>query len=130
MHIPHAIAPHIVHVDIKDVGTFTHLGTGKGNEAIPVFGIEEIAAFFRATGIEPLTNDQEGILLVVGLRAVDRGSRGNPLGRSHLGGQGGSNFGKGSNVIGRVPQQPPITCTPKSSTKRVRASRSSIGVNL
>ena len=57
LHILFPVAPHIIHVDIQDVGPFFHLGFRQGNQAIPIFLIQQPATFFGTTGIQPLPND-------------------------------------------------------------------------
>ena len=72
MHIPFAIATDVVDVDIEHVGIFLHLAAGHRHQPVPVFLCQQFADLAAAAGIEPLTNDQERVVLVVGRDAVDR----------------------------------------------------------
>ena len=65
-HVALAIAPHIVDVDVEHVGVLLHLAAGHGHQAIPVLLRQQFADLLAATGVEALTNDQEGIVLLVG----------------------------------------------------------------
>ena len=76
MHVLLAIAADVVDVDIKHVSIFFDLAPGNRHQAIPVFGVEQLAHLLGATGVEPLANVQKGIVLVIGRGAVNRGSRG------------------------------------------------------
>ena len=76
MHVLLAIAADVVDVDIKHVSIFFDLAPGNGHQAIPVFAVEQLTHLLGATGIQPLANDQKGVVLVIGRRAVNRRSRG------------------------------------------------------
>ena len=108
MHVLLAIAADVVDVDIKHVSIFFDLAPGNRHQAIPVFAVEQLAHLLGATGVEPLANDQKGIVLVIGRGAVNRGSRGfRPqqgalllcLGRAHRA------FGRG-HLLGQLSQGP------------------------
>ena len=72
MHIPFAIATDVVDVDIKHVGVFLHLAAGHRHQPVPVFLCQQFADLAAAAGIEPLTNDQERVVLVIRRDAIDR----------------------------------------------------------
>ncbi len=76
MHVVLAVAAHVVHVDIEDVGTLFDLRSRQPHQPIPVLRIQHLAAFLRAAGVEAFAHDQERVVLVVGLGAVDRSGGG------------------------------------------------------
>ena len=71
-HVGFAITADVVDVDIENVGIFFDLAPSYGDQAIPIFSVEQLPDFFGATGIQPFPNDQKGVVLVVGGGAVDR----------------------------------------------------------
>ena len=72
VHVPFAIATDVVDVHVEHVGVFLHLAAGHRHQPVPVFLRQQFAHLATATGIEPLTNDQERIVLVVWRDAIDR----------------------------------------------------------
>ncbi len=100
MHILHAISTDIIDVDIEHVSPLADLLPTQGNKAIPIFIVEEGTAFFRAAGIEALTNNQKRIFLVVGLGAVNGGRRGYTMRLAGFGAQGLHTINKGFDMGG------------------------------
>ena len=95
MHVLFAVPSHIVDVDIEHVGILFDLAPGHGHQAIPILNVEQVPDFLGAAGVEPFTNDEKGLVLVVGGNPIDRGqgrlvAEGRPLplefGPAHLAG--------------------------------------------
>ena len=76
MHILLAIAADVVDVDVEHMGILFNLAPGYRHQAIPVFAVQQLAHLLGATGIEPLTNDQKRVVLVIRRGAVNRSRRG------------------------------------------------------
>ena len=77
------------------MGVFLHLAAGHGHQAIPVLFGQQFAHLLGAAGVQPLTNDQERIVLVIRRGAVDRG-RGRFVAQGRAGVIGVLNLGWGS----------------------------------
>ncbi len=73
MHIPLAVASDVVDVDVQDVGVLLHLTAGHGDQSVPVLLRQQLSHFAAAAGIESLSDDQEGVVLVIRRDSVDRG---------------------------------------------------------
>ena len=88
-HVALAVAADVVDVDIEHMGVLLHLAAAHCHQAIPVLLGQQFAHLLAAAGIEPLADDQEGVVLQVGGHAVQRGGGGLvSQGRTHRGGIG------------------------------------------
>ena len=57
------------------MGVLLHLAAGHGHKAIPVLFGQQFTHLLAAAGVEPFADDQEGVVLLIGRGAIDRGRR-------------------------------------------------------
>lgn len=59
MHVTLAITTDVVDIHIEHVGVLLHLPPGHRHQAVPVFGVEQLAHLLGAARIEPFADDQK-----------------------------------------------------------------------
>ena len=72
VHVVLAVAPDEINVDVKHVRAFAFLFPRERYQAVPVFGIQQVAHPPGAAGVHSLANDEKRRVLTIGLLNEDR----------------------------------------------------------